>query len=489
MTAERVVVIGAGVAGLATALALKDRASEIVIIERDPEPPELSPEQAFEHWARPGVPQFRHAHMFLARLQTTLRDRHPELLAELCAAGLEVSKLDEILPEAHIGKVEPEPGDADLLHIWGRRPTFEYIVRRYVGRLPRVRFMHSTRVEGLQTESRDGKIFVRGVNVAQGGARELVEADLVVDASGKRTKSPEWLAALGIKTDAVSRPSDRVYVCRHYRLRDPKAAPRRAGTGANLDYFGYATFYAEHGHYAITLSCPVEEHEFTELMRDPEGFEAVVDRLPVLSQWANASEVTSKVLGAGRFENRWTRYRVPGSPELLGFFAVGDSHIETNPIYGRGCAAAFLQAEVLADALAASDEPERRAERYYARTRELMQTHFDFCVSGDDMLRSRGKLSRGEPIPFAHRLLKYGFDEALTPAVEKSPLVAREMIKAMQMREISSAWVRLVMVMHILAAWLVGRFRRRSPAALGPAPERAAFLRDARGAGDATATP
>jgi 2-polyprenyl-6-methoxyphenol hydroxylase-like FAD-dependent oxidoreductase len=485
---ERVVVIGAGIAGLASALALKNRNCELVLIERDPEPPDLSPEDAFEHWARPGVPQFRHAHMFLARLQTTLRDRHPQLLEELCAAGLELSKLDEILPAAHLGKLEPAPGDADLLHLWGRRPTFEYVVRRHVERLPGVRFLHSARVEGLYTERRDGKLHVRGAKVVRGGARELIEADLVIDASGKRSKSPEWLAALGIEVEVLRRPSDRVYVCRHYRLRDPQAGPPRAGTGANLDYFGYATFYAEHGHYAITLSCPVEEREFAKRMRDPVGFDAVVERLPMLSRWVSGSEVTSKVLGAGRFENRWTRYRGAGGPELLRFFAVGDSHIETNPIYGRGCASAFLQAEVLAEALAANQEPSRRADHYYARTRELMKTHFDFCVSGDDMLRSRGKLSRGEPIPLAHRLVKYGFDEAFTPAVEKSPLVAREMIKALQMREISSAWVRLSMLIHILAAWLVGRFRRRTLVAVEPDLERAVFREDAR-VGDAPATP
>ncbi|HEY2732906.1 MAG TPA: NAD(P)-binding protein, partial [Polyangiales bacterium] len=160
MGTQRLVIIGAGIGGLATALSLKASEFEVVIVERDEAPPEIVPEDAFDAWARPGVPQFRHAHILLARLQTTIRDHHPQLLRELLDAGLELSTVAEVLPPNEYEGIEPAPGDANLLHLWGRRATFEYVLRRHVGRLPHVRFVHGARVTGLISELRGNALCV-----------------------------------------------------------------------------------------------------------------------------------------------------------------------------------------------------------------------------------------------------------------------------------------------------------------------------------------
>jgi 2-polyprenyl-6-methoxyphenol hydroxylase-like FAD-dependent oxidoreductase len=486
---ERIAVVGGGIAGLAVALAEKRSGREVLIIERDPEPPDIAPDQAFEHWARPGVPQFRHAHILLARLQTIVRDDHPELLAELQQAGLELSSLDEVLPESQIPTFQPLPEDRNLLHLWGRRATFEYVLRRHVARLAHVRFLHGARVVGLVTESSDTQLRVRGLELVLDADKRVVrEADLVVDASGRRSKAPEWLAALGVKVEVFSRATERDYVCRHYRLRDAHEAPPRSGTGANFDYFGYATFYAEHGHFAITLSCPSDEREFSQAVRRPEGFEAVCRQLPGISGWIDASVPTTKVLGAGQFENRWTHYGARSGKQLSGFFAVGDSHVLTNPMYGRGCASAFLQAKLLSEVLVASADAQVRARDYEARSRTQMQMHFDFCVASDRMFQSRGKLSRGLAVPLADRVLKYLFEEVWTPAMHKSPLVAREMIKAMQMRELSSLRLRFGVLWHLIVAWFASRVQRGAFPRPDLGPERTQFLRSLP-AGDDTPVP
>ena len=72
--AERVLVIGAGMAGLWTALALGPTGREVVLLERDPPPPAGDADAAFVDWNRRGVGHLRHSHAFLARLRLIIRD-------------------------------------------------------------------------------------------------------------------------------------------------------------------------------------------------------------------------------------------------------------------------------------------------------------------------------------------------------------------------------------------------------------------------------
>jgi 2-polyprenyl-6-methoxyphenol hydroxylase-like FAD-dependent oxidoreductase len=477
LAAQRVVIIGGGVGGLAAALALKDSGHEAVIIERDAEPPSIAPEKAFEVWSRPGVPQFRHAHILLARLQTTLRDRHPELLGELLAAGLELSTVEQVLPASQYTGIEPMPDDGDLLHLWGRRPTFEYVLRRHVGGLPHVRFIHSAKVVGLVTETSGQQLHVRGVELMRGDNRETIAADVVVDASGKRTKAPEWLQAKGVRIEVDSNPSGFVYSCRHYRLKDPSAAPPRQDGGGNLDYLGYATFYAEHGNYALTFGCPLDDTELVDAIRRPDGFEALCDQLPVLKHWTGESEATSKVLGAGQFENRWTRYRVAGGVELLDFFAVGDSQVETNPMYGRGCAAAFVQAEVFGETMRTHADAKDRARHYYKRCRFLLQPYYNLSIATDRMYHTRAKLKRGLPISLRERLLNYAYEAVWLPATHASPLMAREFLKSMQMREVSGPAIQLQVLFQLLRSWIRSWFHRHDATSAPAVPPRTEFMR------------
>ena len=460
MAAQRVAIIGAGVGGLATALALKGTDRELVIIERDPEPPEIAPEQAFDVWARPGVPQFRHAHILLARLQTNLRDKHPDLLQQLLQAGLTLSTVEEVLPRDQYQGIEPTPEDADLLHLWGRRATFEYVLRRYVATFPNVRFLHDTKVVGLLTNTSSQQLQVRGLELQRNDVREELSADIVVDASGKRSRAAEWLKEKGVHTRVESHPSNFVYSCRHYRLNQPAAEPPRKDGGGNLDYLGYATFYAEHGHYALTFGCPVDDSELVDAIKRPDTFSALCDQLPVLQHWTSASTPTTKVLGAGQFENRWTHYGAPGGLSLAGFFAIGDSHLETNPMYGRGCAAAFVQAEVFAEALDKVQDPPEQWRFYTTRTRELLLHYYNLSIGTDRMYHARARLRRGLPIGLRETLLNYAYERVWLPATHRSPLMAREFLRSMQMREISGPATQLRVLGQLFLSFVRSLFRR-----------------------------
>lgn len=82
----RVAIIGAGVAGLGTAVALAHDGHDIVLIERDATPLPSTPDEAFE-WNRKSAPQVRHSHAFLARGRNVLRDRLPQIRDAVLAAG------------------------------------------------------------------------------------------------------------------------------------------------------------------------------------------------------------------------------------------------------------------------------------------------------------------------------------------------------------------------------------------------------------------
>jgi hypothetical protein len=130
-----------------------------------------------------------------------------------------------------------------------------------------------------------GQLQVRGLELTRAGHREELAAEVVVDASGKHTKSPEWLQALGVRVDIDNRPSGFVYACRHYRLLRLPPSLRRE-IGGSLDFLAYATMWSEHGSYALTLVCPVDDKELGETIRRAEGFEALCDQLP---SWSRAS--------------------------------------------------------------------------------------------------------------------------------------------------------------------------------------------------------
>ena len=73
MTEEAVLVIGAGIAGLCTALALGPTGRQVTLLERDDGPPSGDPDAAFRDWNRRGVGHLRQSHAFLARLGKIIR--------------------------------------------------------------------------------------------------------------------------------------------------------------------------------------------------------------------------------------------------------------------------------------------------------------------------------------------------------------------------------------------------------------------------------
>lgn len=450
------IIIGAGMGGLASALALAkaDSSRQLLVLERDPEPPLLEPTRAFEDWKRPGVPQLRHTHIFLGRFQSILREHHPELRQELLETGAALSSIEQSVPEPLLPRFVPEPGDEDLFNMWCRRATLEYVLRRRVGRLPNVRFLHGTTVEGLITETRNGELSATGVEIRTAQGLRQITAELVIDASGARSPYVAQLSARGARIRTERTPSECGYYCRHFRQIDPSTEPPRRGNGSTLDYLVYGIFFAEHGNFSIAFACPEIEPELLAALKRPEGFDEVCSQIPAVARWTGRAQPVSRVFGGAELANRWHHFPQRAGSQVLGFFPVGDSHIQTNPIYGRGCSSAFVQAHALADALASSSEPRARSDRYHSEVHELMRTHFQFCLAADAGFLARAKHVRGARMSPVQQVAARAFQSGFLPAVEESPFVAREWWKLQQMGKASGPSVFFLVILQMALLWL-----------------------------------
>lgn len=338
--------------GLSSALALARQGHQVTVLERDDTPMPDSPDAAFE-WDRRGAPQVRHSHAFLARLRNTLRDRYPDVLEALLAAGATEMRFGEDLPPTLQGFVR-EPADDDLAMIACRRTTFEWVLRRAALDEGRVTFRTGVAADGVLSTQVDGRPRVTGLHLTDGST---LDSDLVVAAAGRRSVVPEWLAAVGAgEVREETEDTGIVYFSRFYRLRDGQSPPARSGViGGDLGYLKYGVFVGDNRTFSITLATPTDDDQLRKLLADPEVFDATARQLVVAEPWLDgrSEPITPEVHVMAGLLNRWREYVVDGEPLVTGLIPVGDAVVCTNPLYGRGCSTAFWGAQLLADAVAA----------------------------------------------------------------------------------------------------------------------------------------
>ncbi|MEJ0064293.1 MAG: FAD-dependent monooxygenase [Caulobacteraceae bacterium] len=184
---KRAVVIGAGMGGLAAAGALVGHFDEVVVLERDSLP--ARPDQ------RAGAPQGRHVHALLTAGQQALEQLLPGFTAGIVAAGaVKVRANSDVRVE--MPRYDPYPQrDLGWLTYAASRPLLEFVTRQ-LAEAAGVRFEARCRTRSLET-SADGAA-IAGVRFERdGGESELLECDLVVDASGRAAPTLALLERLG----------------------------------------------------------------------------------------------------------------------------------------------------------------------------------------------------------------------------------------------------------------------------------------------------
>ena len=464
---EKILVAGAGIAGLGVALALGDGNREVTILDRDPSPPDASPEEAFNTWERRGATQLRHSHVFLGRLTTLIRDRYPKLLGELLQAGARIFTFEDAMPPTLKDSYRPAPGDDEMTLLFSRRTTLELIVRRYAAQLPNVRFMPDAGVRGILTHRDGPSLIVDGLTVTRDHRVEEMRADVTVDASGRNTAFPDWLRAEGLEVSEEESPAGILYFTRHYRLRDGMEEPDRDGTpgAGDLGYIKFGVFAADNRHFSITLATPEIETELRMTIVKPEIFDRLCAEIPGCARWTDPARAipASPVYSMGNLKSVWRSYFKDSAPQALKFFAVGDAAVRTNPLYGRGCSAGVVHAHVLRAALDATADPRERAMIVERDTRATLRPYYDSMVKQDLQAIRRAEHERDPAYrpSLKGRIAKSFIEDALMPATRADLTVLRASSRAFHMFSDPVAWLKDPATMvRILRIWAMPKAQK-----------------------------
>ncbi|MEV0586098.1 FAD-dependent oxidoreductase [Nonomuraea sp. NPDC050310] len=318
----RAVVLGGGFAGVLAATVLARHVDEVVVVERDRYPAAPAP--------RRGLPQSHHSHVLVTGGARALETLLPGTLDELYAHGAHRRGL---------------PGDSLILtgdgwfhrfdcaayFVSGSRGLFDHVVRRRAA----ARVVEGVQVLGLTGDARR----VTGVRVSPG---ETIAADLVVDATGRRSQAPRWLEAIG------GPPVEEVTVSTGlaYATRICAAPPGLADVpaimlhpGAGLDR-GATLLPLEGGRWVVTLT---GTHGSAPPL-DEAGFQAFARSLrdPVVAELLALTTPLGPIRPFRDTANR--RRLLERAPLPAGFVALGDAVVAVNPLYSHGLSIAALSA-------------------------------------------------------------------------------------------------------------------------------------------------
>jgi 2-polyprenyl-6-methoxyphenol hydroxylase-like FAD-dependent oxidoreductase len=466
-----IVVAGGGMAGLGTALACARDGHHVTILERDATPMPESADAAFE-WQRRGAPQVRHSHAFLARMRNLLRDRAPDVLEDLFAAGATEIPFAADLPPTLTDR-SARPGDEDLVALACRRTTFEWVLRRAVLVQAGVELRDGV---GVGVDAVD---FVAGDPPRVTGAGGL-SADLVVDARGPRSTSDPWLEAIGARpVPEELHESGIVYFSRFYRLMGPPDARPAANMAAvDLGYLKYAVFLGDNDTFSITYAVDTHDDELRRALADEGTFEAGARALVAAAPWrgTGVSEPITDVHVMAGLRNRYRPLVVDDAPLALGFLTVGDASVCTNPLYGRGCSLALVHAFGLADALHVhGDDRESLAREFAAFTEREMVPWFRTAVFQDEQARMQAageELPPEDPRAFVQSI----FRDGLLPALRTSPIVFRAFLRWFNLLSTPDALMSDPEIVNEVLAAFQNRESHPASEPMGP-PDRAAFVR------------
>jgi 2-polyprenyl-6-methoxyphenol hydroxylase-like FAD-dependent oxidoreductase len=354
----RIVVCGAGVCGLTTAMLLAKDGHEVTVLERDAAAPPTDPETSWGEWQRRGVNQFRLPHFLLPGFRAQMDAELPYVIDELLAFGAHRFNPLGIFAEG----MDPE---GHHVIVTARRPIVEAAIASAATKTPGITIRRGVPVAGVVVDGRR----VTGVRTEDG---EEVSADLVVDAGGRRSPLARWLVEAGLPEPTVEEEdSGFVYYGRHVVLPGGQSSdqPGVAFHGS----VGLLWLPADRGTVGVGVIASSKDADLR-VLRHEEPWRAVLALIPG-GEEVLACEAASPLVAMGGIEDRWRRFVVDGEPVATGVVSVADAWAATNPTLGRGITLGTRHAILLRDLLRefdAASDPEAVVRRFDDVTQDVM---------------------------------------------------------------------------------------------------------------------
>ncbi|MHA5051331.1 FAD-dependent oxidoreductase [Streptomyces sp. SD15] len=333
------VVLGGSLAGMLAARALAEFADVVTIVERDvlPDGPER----------RKNLPQAQHVHTLWSGGVQAVEELVPGVTELLAAAG------------AHR---LPVPTDMVALSSqgWFRRWTESHFMilssRDLLDATLRAKVLEDDRIKLVERAEALGlagsATAVTGVRVrSHDDAERTLPADLVVDATGRASRTPEWLTALGLPAPGQREVnSGLAYASRLYR------APEKARHGFPVINVQPVPRDGKPGKGGVLV--PIEDGRWLVTLSGTRGGEPTADethfhrfaleelRHPVIGELiAHAEPLTGVALTRTTANRRHYYERARRWPD--GFVVLGDALAAYNPVYGHGMSVAAQSALAL----------------------------------------------------------------------------------------------------------------------------------------------
>ncbi|MFE2285327.1 FAD-dependent oxidoreductase [Streptomyces sp. NPDC059443] len=433
---DHAVVLGAGMAGLLAARVLARRFPRVTLIERD-ELPQEGPE------FRPGIPQSRHAHILWSRGLYLMEKMLPGLTGKLVEAGASLLETPrDFLWLSPADWFQSVPGTKVLV---AGRDLLDRTVREEVLRDGRIRILAGTAATGL-VAGPDGRS-VAGVRLRDAAP---LAARLVVDATGRTSKTTAWLAELGHPAPEVTRYDPHLGYSSRYFERPADPARRWHGmyVQSRPDLPRGGVLVPQDGdRWLVTLigngehAPPVKDEEFfafARSLRSPALYDAIRDATPLSSPTAFRSTA-----------NEWRHYeRLERWP--AGLVVLGDAACRFNPVYGHGMTVAALAAEALAKEIRTLD-PERIAaasRRIQRSTTAAAAVPWQIATSED----MRYAVTEGPPPDRATRFLQNYMSRVMVGA-NTDPVISGRFFGVLSLTDSPNTLLSPATVIRVLSKW------------------------------------